>query len=146
MLRKLLAALLFCVACYAPTSAQAQAVGEQVQGVAINRSTLNNSATITTGNTFQTVLATSQGVVTAQGGPQQRQALTIQNNNATDSCWISFGVLANGTKITAANAAKTTSILLLAGQAYTRYWPYVPNDEIEATCASNSDTLYVDVQ
>jgi hypothetical protein len=111
--------------------------GASVSGIAVNRSTLNSSVTITTGNAFQTVLASNQ----TNGKP--RQSLTIDNNNATDTCWVTFGVL-NGVVITAANAAKGSSIQLLAGQALTRYWPYVPNDEIEATCASTSDTLYVD--
>jgi hypothetical protein len=102
-----------------------------VDGVAINRSTLNSSATITTGNTFQTVLASILGTTT------QRQALTIQNNNATDSCWIYVG---------SGSATKANSILLASGQAYTRYWPYVPSDAIQATCATNSDTVYIDVQ
>jgi hypothetical protein len=44
------------------------------------------------------------------------------------------------------SAAKATSILLLAGGAYTRYSPYVPSDAIQATCAGSSDTLYVDFQ
>lgn len=122
------------------THAQSPPSGSPISGVPINRSTINSSATITTGNTFQTVLASNFGTAT------QRQALTIQNSNATDSCWLTFGTLSNGTKITATNAAKATSILLLAGGSYTRYFPYVPNDEIEATCASNSDTLYIETQ
>ena len=100
-----------------------------------NKNTTNSSATIATGNTFQAVLTAAKN----------RNSLTIENNNATDSCWITFGVL-SGPTITAGNASKNSSALLLAGQAYTRYWPYVPNDEIEATCASNSDTLYIEVQ
>ena len=92
--------------------------------------TTNRSVVIATGNTFQAVLASGSYL-----------SLTIQNNNATDSCWIAFGKT-----ITAANATTAESILLLAGQAYTRYYPYIPLDEIEGTCASNSDTLYVDTQ
>lgn len=99
------------------------------------RSTINQSAVITVGNTFQTVLAAGN-----------RQSLTIQNNNATDSCWIVFGTRTNGTAITAGTATKAESILLLAGGSFTRYWPYIPNDAIQGTCASNSDTLYIDIQ
>lgn len=95
-----------------------------------NAATTNASAVITTGNTFQTVLA---AVVTGT----VRRSLTIQNNNATNSCWVFVG---------SGGATKATSILLLAGGAYTRYYPYVPSDAIQATCASNSDTLYVDTQ
>lgn len=102
-------------------------------------STTNSSGTITTGAAFQTVLS-------AVTQTNQRRSLTIENNNASDNCWITFGTLANGTKITAANAAKGTSILLIPGGSLTRYYPYVPNDEIEATCATTSDTLYIDTQ
>lgn len=90
------------------------------------RTTSNQSAVITTGNTFQTILAAGN-----------RNSLTIQNNNATDSCWIFIG---------SGSATKATSILLLAGGAYTRYWPFIPTDAIQGTCASNGDSLYIDIQ
>lgn len=92
--------------------------------------TVNGSVVIATGNTFQTVLAAITGFT-------QRRSLTIQNNNATDSCWVFIG---SGT------ATKGTSILLLAGGSYTRYYPYLPSDAIQATCATSSDTLYLDTQ
>ena len=93
-----------------------------------NRFTLNGSAVITAGNTFQTVLAAAP-----------RWSLTIQNNNASDSCWVYIG---------SGSATKGTSIQLdtTHGTAYTRYFPYVPSDAIQATCATTSDTLYVDTQ
>jgi len=94
-----------------------------------NIPTKNTSVVIATGNTFQTVLAAPTG--------DPRNSLTIQNNNATDSCWIFVGSSA---------ATKGASILLLAGGSYTRYFPYVPSDVIQATCATSSDTLYVDTQ
>jgi|ERR1017187_956536 hypothetical protein len=96
--------------------------------------TTNRSVVITTGNTFQAVVA---------AGP--KKSLTIQNNTATDNCWITFGVY-SGTTITAANATVGRSIVLAAGQGYSRFYPYIPVDEIEATCATSADTLYVDVQ
>lgn len=102
-----------------------------VMAQSVTAVTTNRSVVITTGNTFQAVLAASL----------TRRSLTIQNNNASDNCWLKFGV-----GVTAANATIGTSILLLPGQAFTRYFPYVPSDEIEGTCASNSDTLYVDTQ
>jgi hypothetical protein len=110
---------------------QCTGVGCQWATAPFDASTTNSSATIATGNTFQTILTASV----------KRQSLTIENNNASDSCWITFG-----TGITAGNATKAKSILLTSGGSFTRYWPYVPSDEIEATCASNSDTLYVDNQ
>ena len=139
---RFLAALMFAsmLLCPAAKAQQGNGSGTAVSGTPINRSTLNSSVTITTGNTFQTVLGSNYGTSTI------RSALTIENNNASDNCWITFGKTSGGALITAANAAKGTSILLLPGGSYIRYWPYVPNDEIEATCASNSDTLYVEVQ
>jgi hypothetical protein len=114
--------LLAILAILAPSVAIAQVGGGGVSGAP----TTNSSATIVTGNTFQTVL--SAGV---------RHSLTIENNNTTDSCWVFVG---------GGSATKGTSVLLLAGSAYTRYYPYVPNDAIQATCATTSDTLYVDTQ
>ena len=109
-------------------------------GAATNLPTINRSVTITTGSTFQTVL-------TALAAPPTvtRRSLTIQNNNTTDNCWLTFGKIGTSL-ITTGNAAKGSSILLLAGGSLTRYWPYVQSDEIEATCASNSDTIYIDTQ
>jgi len=95
-----------------------------------NRTTINGSVVIATGNTFQTVRKSDAP-----------WSITIENNNTTDNCWIEFGV-----GVTAANATKANAILLLPGGSWARYYPYVPSDEIEGTCASNSDTLYVDTQ
>lgn len=115
-----------------PLVAQQRATGLEVEGIAQNVSTLNSSATITAGNTFQQVLPSIFGTTT------RRQSLTIQNNNTTtDNCWVHIG---SGTPTTA------NSIVLASGQAYTRYWPYVPSDAIQATCATTSDTLYLDNQ
>ena len=102
-----------------------------ISGSVVNRSTLNVSAVITTGLTFQTILSSVMGTSV------QRQALTIENNNTTDNCWVFIG---------AGVATTNNSILLLPGGSYTRYWPYVPGDNFQATCASSTDTLYVDVQ
>jgi hypothetical protein len=119
MMKRLLAAALFLALSCGAALAQA-----------IVAPTTNSSVVIATGNTFQTVL-------TAVTTSNQRRSLTIQNNNASDSCWIFIG---------AGSATKGTSILLLAGVSYTRYFPYIPADAIQATCATTSDTLYVDVQ
>lgn len=130
-MRKLLAALCFVLLASTSFAQSPQPnAGAPVSGVVVNRSTLNSSVTIAAGNTFQTVLA-------AQSGTTQRQSLTIQNNNASDSCWIFIG---------SGSAAKAASILLASGQAYTRYWPYVPSDAIQATCATTSDSIYIDNQ
>lgn len=98
----------------------------------INAPTTNGSVVITAGGTFQTVLA-------ALGAPPaKRRSLTIQNNNTSDSCWIYIG---------SGSATEAKSILLAAaGGSYARYSPYIPSDEIQGTCATASDSLYVDVQ
>jgi hypothetical protein len=93
--------------------------------------TVNASVVIATGNTFQQVLAAATKAT-------KRNSLTIQNNNATDACWVYVGPTASATK--------GTALQLAAGQSYTRYYPYVPSDVIAATCATTSDTLYVDTQ
>lgn len=113
----LLTALLWAV--LSPASAQTVAA------------TTNASVLITTGNTYQTVLAALTGFAT-------RRSLTIQNNNTTtDNCWIFIGSGA---------ATKPTSILLPPAWSYTRYFPYIPSDAIQATCATTGNSVYVDVQ
>ncbi len=107
--------------------------------------TFNNSVSITTGNTYQSLLA-KQGA---------RRGLTIQNNNTnTDNCFIDVtGVVAAGnttsTNVTvngASIAATKASIVLTPGQAYTRYYPNIPNGAIVGTCATTGDSLYVETQ
>lgn len=120
MLKRLLAASLFLALSCVSVLAQATVA-----------TTTNASVVIATGNTFQQVLA----AITQNN---QRRSLTIQNNNAIDSCWLFVGATASATK--------GTSILLLPGGSYTRYYPYIPSDNIAATCATSSDTLYVDLQ
>lgn len=105
------------------------------QSVVVSAVTTNHSVIITTGATFQTILAKAF-----------YRSMTFQNNNTnTDNCWITFGKIGS-TTITAANATAATSVLLAPGQAFTRYFPYIPYDEIEGTCATTSDTIYVDFQ
>lgn len=105
--------------------------------------TRNNTAIIATANTYQSLLTAGN-----------RRSLTIENNNATDSCWIEVSglvavgnttattVTINGVSVTSQKA----SISLLPGGSYTRYYPYIPNGAIVGTCASTSDAIYVDVQ
>lgn len=129
-MQRIIAAALFALFAF-PASAQAPS-GLPVSGVAINRATVNTPVVIGAGNTFQTILSSNFGTKT------QRQSLTVENNNTnTDNCWIFIG---SGT------ATKATAILLLPGGSYTRYWPFVPSDAIQATCATTSDTMYLDNQ
>lgn len=91
------------------------------------------TVTITSGNTFQSLLSS------VTPNRQGRQSITIQNNNTnSDNCWIFLGATASATK--------ATSILLGPGGSYQRYYPYVPSDNIAATCTSTNDTLYLDWQ
>lgn len=115
-----------------PALPQAPApTGSPVRGVPQNPGTINHSAVITLGNTFQQILPAV--------GSGYRASLTIQNNNTgTDNCFVFIGPTASATK--------GTSILLATGIAYVRYWPNVPGDNIAATCDNTSDTLYVDTQ
>lgn len=124
-------ALMWLVLLTLTTNAAAQ--GQVVRGQADARhATTNASVSITTGNTFQNILA-------ALTTTTDRQSLTIQNNNTnSDNCWVFIGL--------AASATKATAILLSPGGSYQRYWPYVPPDAIQATCTGNGDTLYVDWQ
>jgi hypothetical protein len=93
-----------------------------------NKTTNNNSVVITTGNTFQQVLAANSN----------RASITIENNNSNgDACWVT---------VDGGSPTKSIAILLTEGGSYQRYFPYVPSGAIQATCASNSDTLYVDTQ
>lgn len=127
MQRIIVAAILALLGC---SPAFAQTYLNPTSGSIVDLPTTNSSVAITTGNTFQTVIA-------AISTNNQRKSLTIQNNNASDSCWLFIG---------AGSATKATAILLASGQAYTRYYPYVPSDAIQATCTTTADTLYVDVQ
>lgn len=135
MIRLLGFAILFALLWTGPASAQtilncynSNAKFPTTQPCPGNKITTNASVVIAAANTFQPILAANAG----------KASLTIQNNNASDSCWIEIG--------TALSITEGHSILLLAGQAYTRYFPYLPADAIQGTCASNSDTMYVDTQ
>jgi preprotein translocase subunit SecD len=106
----------------------------------------NWSVKITTGNTFQAL----------QSANNARRSLTIQNNNAADACYVNVdGTVVAGnttaTSVTTTGSKQTmtaaqASVLLNAGSSYTRYYPYVPSGPIVVTCASNGDSLYVDMQ
>jgi hypothetical protein len=99
---------------------------------------------VTTGLTYQQLLPMNGG----------RLSLTIQNNNASDQCeilvggpWVagdttSTSRTVSGVSVTALQGA----IVLPAGQAYTRYYPYVPSDRILGTCTTTGDSIYVDTQ
>ena len=113
-LRIVAALLLFAGVAHAQTSSQP---------------TTNSSLTITTGNTFQSVMTASD----------IRRSITIQNNNTNgDSCWVFLG--APGSATTA------KSILLGPGGSYQRYYPYIPREQISATCTTTNDTIYADQQ
>lgn len=88
----------------------------------------NSSAVIVTGNTFQQVLTANTS----------RLALTISNNNASDDCWIYLGAAGSATKAAA---------ILLAAKALVQWNTLIiPSSAVQATCATSSDTLYIDTQ
>jgi hypothetical protein len=98
---------------------------------------------ITTGLTYQQLLPAGE-----------KKSITIQNNNATDSCYVIVGLpfIAGDTTASSRSVAGVTitaikaSILLLPGAAYTRYYPDIPNDVIIGTCTTTADSIYVDRQ
>lgn len=132
-------------------SAYAEDTGSVVAGRAVDRSTVNGSVAITTGNTFQELLPSIIGNAAAI-----RQALTIENNNTTDSCWLIIGTnqITPGSTTLSSNVtiagktitAQQAAILLMAGGSYQRYFPYVPSDAIYGTCSSGdgTDSIYLD--
>jgi hypothetical protein len=112
--------------------------------------TVNHAVTVTTGLTFQTILATGT-----------RKSLTIQNNqiSGTDVCYLVFGTnidsqIVPGTTTTSTNftiggntvQAGMAALILNPGQPFTRYYPLVPSDAIYATCSTTGDSIYVDAQ
>jgi hypothetical protein len=120
--------------------------------------TTNGSQTITSGNTYQQLLA-----ALGFGVDSQRKSLTIQNNNTNgDNCYLAIGAvpLAGAAQIVAGTTtassnitvggatvtAQQASILLQPGGSYTRYLPNIPSDAIFATCATSGDSVYVDTQ
>jgi hypothetical protein len=88
--------------------------------------------TILMANKFQQVLTAGKA------NAPERRTFTIENNNTNgDSCWVYVG---------SASASKEESQEVAQGESYVRYWPFVPSDGIQATCASSSDTLNVQYQ
>jgi hypothetical protein len=125
------------------TSAQPSTVASPVP-------TNNGSQKIVAGGVYQQLLPA------VPVGSGARRSLTIENNNATDTCWLIVGTtqVTAGTTATANNATiggltltfAQASIELLAGASYTRYYPYSPSDIIYGTCATTGDSIYVDTQ
>lgn len=119
-----------------PTLAAAQSVAPAVLS--------NQSQAIGTGNTYQQLLAASSG----------RKSITIENNNTTDTCYIDPTGTVQPGDTTATNesvggkllTAIKSSIALLPGGSWTRYYPYIPSNTIVGTCPSSSDSIYVDTQ
>jgi len=124
----------------------------------INAESFNYSRTITTGLTYQIIMpfATASPAI-----PNPRHSLTIQNNqiSGTDVCYVIFGnniqpSITPGTTTTSSNitvqgqtiTVASASIVLNPGQAYTRYFPFVNQDVIFATCSTTGDSIYVDIQ
>jgi hypothetical protein len=116
--------------------------------------TQNFSVTITTGLTYQLLLA---------GVPVDslaRRSLTIQNNqtSGTDYCYLLFGVnvaVTPGTTTTASTGIIAASPSLTAAQAsivlspatpVTRYYPHIPSDPLYITCTTTGDSVHASIQ
>jgi hypothetical protein len=100
-------------------------------GSVLNRSTLTTPTTITTANTFQTILPSTQS------GTNIRQALTVENNNASNVyCYLYFG---------SSTATSPNSLLLNSGVFYRWDWPIAPSDSLQATCTLTGASLFVGV-
>lgn len=119
----------------APPVADAQQAG------VLDIPTVKTPITITTGGTFQTALP---AVATNSAA---RRSMTIQNNNLAkacqaagncDVCYLYLGPIGSATL--------NNSLRLGAGQAYTRFYPYVPSDAVNVTCDTTGDFMYVDTQ
>lgn len=134
--------------------------GQAANNPVIQAPTTNFSVSVTTGLTYQLLLAAQ--TIVEPPLPSARHSLTIQNNQASgsDVCYIivanaalaaqitpgttttSSSVTVAGASITAAKA----SIVLAVGASFTRYFPYVPSDAVYGTCTTTADSIYVDVQ
>ena len=141
---------------------------QHVMGQAQYRASINNSKAIALGLTYQTLLSSVQGATPNSGASgaaglsqtTQRQSLEIENNNVsgTDTCYIIIGstftlpatVTTSSTVTSTLSGATLTaaqaSITLAVNGSYTRYWPYVPPDQIIGTCTTTGDSIYIDVQ
>jgi hypothetical protein len=115
------------------------------------RPTANMSVKITTPLTYQLIAPLKQSM----------QSLTIQNNNpmsTSEMCYIDVsgaipigattgGVPTGGTGTPIPGSWAGASVLLPPGASYTRYYPYIPQGPIVATCGPGlNDSLYVDWQ
>ena len=90
------------------------------------------AVTIVTGNKFQQILPENDT-------GKDRRSLIIRNSNTNgDRCWVFIG--------TGRASTEKSDKVLAPGDEYEQYWPFVPSDEIQATCASSSDTLSVEYQ
>lgn len=126
-----LALFLFVGAAVAQQSNYTPGLG--VIGIPVTRSTLVTPTTIVSANVFQIILnSTANSNVTIRG------RLEIQNNNSVGtSCFVFFG---------STNPTTGNSIILGSGGLYTREFPYIPSDTVQATCGANNSSLFVGVE
>ena len=119
----------------AQNGANTYAPSMTVDGFVQGRSTVNASGTSSSDAFVQILPSIISG---AGNASTARQSLTIENNNTSDNCWVFIGPIGNATT--------ANSILLAPQQAYGRYWPNVPSDQISIECAGTSDLFYADYQ
>lgn len=108
--------------------------------------TINNSAKITTGLTYQTVLPLGQ-----------YKSIIIESNNTnaqSDTCYVEgSGKIPAGnttsTNVTTPNGTMTSaqaSATLGYNGSYTRTWPLIPPGPFVVTCTTTGDSVYIEVQ
>lgn len=154
------------IVCLLPSLAAAQPSppqqsGQPVEGVPLSQSSINGSEVITTGLTYQLLLA----------GSVTRRNFQIQQNNVSntsDVCYLLYGanitsqvvIAANGTVTLSGSPLTTTSNLTVAAASGAttvtaaqasdvlsqygsegRYFPINPSDPILVTCTSTGDSV-----
>jgi hypothetical protein len=132
-MRRIILAAVLCFALADLASAQQsnQTPAPAFAGAPVNRSTLSTPTTITTANQFQTILGATSGVT-------MRQQLTVENNNTSNVfCYLFFGT---------STATTPNSLLLNSGIPYQRNFPFIPNDQLQATCTLTGGSLFLSVQ
>lgn len=152
--------------CLLPSLAMAQPSppqqsGQPIEGVPLSQSTINGSEVVTTGLTYQLLLA----------GSLTRRNFQIQQNNVantSDVCYLLYGanitsqvvIAANGTvtlngsplttssNLTIATASGTTTVtaaqasdVLSQYGAEGRYFPINPSDPILFTCTQSNESV-----
>lgn len=105
------------------------ASGDTIQAQPYAAPSTNLSSTVTVGNTFQQIAASSTA----------RFSFEFQNDAGNgDKCWLYWG--------TTGSATKAKSVIVLDGQVYLRSAGAIPSDAIQVTCTTTADAYYAETQ